>query len=130
MLFRAGAQDTPSEPTNPFELTTLLLFALAFAVVATASAALSSRFGDTGLVATSALSGTFDVDVAVLSASRLAVQNVGVETIGSAVLAALAANAMGRLALAIAAGPRAFWVPLLMTNLTAATAGTAVWLLA
>ncbi|GLQ37306.1 membrane protein [Rhizobium albus] len=130
MLFRAGAQDTPSEPTNPFELTTLLLFALAFAVVATASAALSSRFGDTGLVATSALSGTFDVDVAVLSASRLVVRNVGMETIGSAVLAALAANAMGRLALAIAAGPRAFWVPLLMTNLTAAAAGTAVWLMA
>ncbi|WP_404864189.1 MgtC/SapB family protein [Georhizobium sp. MAB10] len=130
MLFRAGAHDTASEPTNPFELTTLLLFAIAFAVVATASAALSSRFGDTGLVATSALSGTFDVDVAVLSALRLAAQNIGLETIGSAVLAALGANAVGRLALAIAAGPRAFWVPLLMTNLIAAAAGTTVWLMA
>lgn len=129
MLFRAGAGGSTSEPTNPFELVTLLVFALAFAMVATASAALASRFGDTGLVATSALSGTFDVDVAVLSALRLAAQNIGLETIGSAVLAALGANAVGRLALAIAAGPRAFWVPLLIANLLAAAVGLAVWLL-
>ncbi|MFD2057965.1 GNAT family N-acetyltransferase [Mesorhizobium calcicola] len=47
---------------NPFELGPLLLFALLFAIVATASAALATQFGGRGLLATSALAGTFDVD--------------------------------------------------------------------
>ena len=114
---------------NPFELGPLLLFALLFAVVATASAALAAQFGGRGLLASSMLAGTFDVDVSVLSALRLVKHSVPVETVGQAVLAALAANAIGRLSLAVFAGPIRFWLPLAVATLIAAAAGTCTMLL-
>ncbi|MFA6154769.1 MgtC/SapB family protein [Mesorhizobium sp.] len=108
---------------NPFELGPLLLFAVLFAIVATASAAVAPRFGGGGLLATSALAGMFDVDVSVLGALRLVRHSVPAQTIGQAVMAALAANAVGRLSLAVFAGPIRFWLPLAGATLAAATAG-------
>jgi uncharacterized membrane protein (DUF4010 family) len=108
---------------NPFELGPLLLFAMLFAIVSTASAALAAQFGGRGLLASSALAGMFDVDVSVLSALRLVKHSVSVEAVGLAVLTALAANALGRLALAAFAGPVRFWLPLAGITLVAAAAG-------
>jgi uncharacterized membrane protein (DUF4010 family) len=113
---------------NPFELGPLLIFALLFAIVATASAGLAAQFGGRGLLASSALAGAFDVDVSVLSALRLVKQSIPVETVGQAVLAALAANAIGRLLLAISAGPVWFWLPLAGATLFAATMGACAML--
>ncbi|QPC92916.1 MgtC/SapB family protein [Mesorhizobium sp. INR15] len=113
---------------NPFELGPLLLFALLFAVVATASAGLAAQFGGRGLLASSALAGTLDVDVSVLGALRLIKHSVSIETVGQAVLAALAANAIGRLLLAISAGPVRFWLPLAAATLIAATMGACAML--
>ena len=128
-LLRGDREAAPADASqNPFDLTALLLFALLFAVVSTASAAVVGQFGAGSLVATSAVSGTFDVDVSVLSALRLLGQGVVAATIGQAVLAALAANAIGRLGLAIAAGPASFWVPYLGATLAAAAVGVAVYL--
>lgn len=128
-LFRDNGNAASAEtPKNPFDLTALLLFALLFAVVSTASAAVVGQFGSSSLVATSALSGAFDVDVSVLSALRLLDQGITSATIGQAVLAALAANAMGRLGLAIAAGPVSFWLPYLVATLVATAIGFAVYL--
>ncbi|TGU57685.1 DUF4010 domain-containing protein, partial [Mesorhizobium sp. M00.F.Ca.ET.186.01.1.1] len=89
----SGNEERSAIARNPFELGPLLLFALLFALVATASAGLAAQFGSRGLLVTSALAGTFDVDVSVLSALRLVKYSVPVETVGQAVLAALAANA-------------------------------------
>jgi uncharacterized membrane protein (DUF4010 family) len=114
---------------NPFELGPLLLFALAFAVVSTASVALAAHFGGRGLLATSALAGSFDVDVSVLSALRLVQHSVPVEIVSEAVLGALAANAAGRLLLAIVSGPVRFWLPLAAATLSAATTGACAILL-
>ncbi len=72
-------------PRNPFELGPLTLFAAAFAVISTVSAAFSVG-SSSGMVATSAVSGMFDVDVAVLSALRLLGQSATVEAVGHAVL--------------------------------------------
>jgi uncharacterized membrane protein (DUF4010 family) len=108
---------------NPFQLGPLLLFALLFAIVATMSAALADNFGGSGLLATSIFSGAFDVDVAVLSALRLVERSVPAGTVGQAVLAALAANAVGRLSLATFAGPRRFWLPLAVATLIAGGVG-------
>lgn len=116
-------------PRNPFELGPLLLFALLFAVVATASAAMAAQFGGRGLLASSTLAGTFDVDVSVLSALRLVKHSVPVETVGRAVLAALAANAIGRVSLAIFAGPVRFWLPLIGATLIAVLTGYGALLL-
>lgn len=125
----SGNREGGTIARNPFELGPLLLFALLFAVVATASAALAAQFGGRGLLASSALAATFDVDVSVLGALRLVKHSVPVDTVGQAVLAALAANAIGRLLLAISAGPVRFWLPLAGATLIAVTVGTCAMLL-
>uniref|UniRef100_Q11G25 Uncharacterized protein n=1 Tax=Chelativorans sp. (strain BNC1) TaxID=266779 RepID=Q11G25_CHESB len=107
-MFRDNQGLGNSPVRNPFEVAPLLLFALLFAIVATASAALADITGVSGLLATSAVSGTFDVDVAVLSALRLVREAVPPEVAGQAVLAALATNALLRAALAMMAGPPRF----------------------
>lgn len=127
MLLRGtGAGAAPEPPRNPFELRALLVFAALFALVSTASAALVGRFGASSLAATSALSGLFDVDVAVLSALRITSPTIGLPIIGSAILVALLGNALGRLSLAVLAGPVRFWLPLLASTLAAAATGTVV----
>jgi uncharacterized membrane protein (DUF4010 family) len=124
-----GSDDSAPAARNPFELGPLLLFAALFAVVATASAVVNSYLGSGSLFAVSALSGAFDVDVAVLSALRLAKQSIAIEIVGQAVLAALAANAVGRLSLAIVAGPAAFWLPLAAATAAALGLGYAAFAL-
>ncbi|MDT8857534.1 MgtC/SapB family protein [Paracoccaceae bacterium Fryx2] len=123
LLSRGGSEAEGTLPPNPFSLGPLLLFALLLAVVSTASAAVTSRFGDLGAVASSGLAGTFDVDVAVLSAIRQLGQAVPPETVGTAVLAGLLANAGGRLSMAIVAGPPRYWWPLIGATALAAGAG-------
>lgn len=129
LLFRAGESSAVETPGNPFDLGTLLLFAVLFAIVSTASAALVGRFGTSSLLATSALSGTFDVDVGVLSALRLLDRGIAAVDIAQSVLAALAANALGRLSLAIVAGPSAYWLPLAAATAVAGGAAGTVLLL-
>lgn len=108
---------------NPFELAPLLIFALLFAFASTASAVSASQFQEQGLLASSAIAGAFDVDASVLSALRLVKHSISIETVGHAVLAALMANAVGRLSLAVFAGPVRFWLPLAGMTLAAAAAG-------
>lgn len=129
LLFRGSGEAASSPSRNPFALGGLLLFAMLFAVVSTASAALVGQFGGGSLLGASALSGMFDVDVAVLSALRLVDQGLAPAMIGQAVLAALCANAVGRLALAIPAGPVAFWLPQMAAAVGAFGAGCAAFLL-
>ena len=81
------------------------------------------QLGEQGLVATSAVSGAFDVDVAVLSALRLVGQSASATTVGEAVLAALAVNAMVRLVLAMLSGPVRFWLPLVLATALAGGLG-------
>lgn len=128
---RDAARDPgASAVSNPFDLGPLAIFAVSFAVVSTISAALAGRFGGGGVIVTSAISGTFDVDVAVLSALRMAGGSVGVAVVAQAVLAALAANAVVRLGLAMAAGPLSYSLPLGGATLLALAAGGATfWLL-
>lgn len=114
---------------NPFDLGPLLVFAALFAIVSTASAALVGELGGGSLVATSAFSGIFDVDVATLTAVRMVDGAVSSQIAGQAVLAALAANAVGRLGLAISAGPVAYWLPLAAATILAAGFGLAAYLL-
>jgi uncharacterized membrane protein (DUF4010 family) len=125
LLRRSGAHDAGEQPgRNPFELGSLLVFAAAFALVSTVSAALSTRFGESGLLTTTAVSGAFDVDVAVLSVLRIVEREAAVELVGQAVLLALAANGLGRLFLTILAGPVRFSLPL--AAITACAAAVAI----
>ncbi|WP_374645550.1 MgtC/SapB family protein [Tabrizicola sp.] len=129
MLVRQREPLTPEGTLrNPFELRTLLVFAAVFALVSTASAALVARFGGASLPVASALSALLDVDVAVLSALRLQTPTLDLPMLGTAILIAIAANALGRMGLAALAGPARFWLPLAGISAAAATAATAAWL--
>ena len=124
LLIRSGTEVQPQDVLrNPFELRALIGFAAIFALVSTASAALVQRFGGSSLAATSALSGALDVDVAVLSALRLSVPEIGLPMIGTAILVALLANALGRVGLAMLAGPVRFWAPFFAVTLAGSVAG-------
>ncbi len=130
LLRSPDAQHPQDTLRNPFELRALLVFAALFAGLSVVNAALAGRFGGSGLTVTSALSGMFDVDVAVLGALRADAQLAGLPMIGAAILTALAANAIGRIALAVLAGPARFWLPLLGCTALAAAGGAAVLVLA
>lgn len=129
LMRRRDSGPIASPMRSPFELGPLLLFAALFAAVATINAALAGRIGTGGLVATAAISGAVDVDVAVLSTLRLVGTSASVATAGEAVLAAIAVNAFLRLALAIVAGPVRFWFPLAVVTLLAGCFGASVFLL-
>lgn len=118
-----GAQPMEQAARNPFDLVPLLGFAGLFALVSTTSAALSGLLDEGGLLATSAVSGTFDVDVAVLSSLRLVEQGIAPASVARAVLLALVANALGRLFLAAVSGPVRFLLPLAGATALAALAG-------
>jgi uncharacterized membrane protein (DUF4010 family) len=130
MLLRAADPMADGMPLkNPFELAPLLAFAASFAVIAGASAFLTQWLGATGMLATSALSGTFDVDVAVLSAVRQLGRTAGSMDVERAVLLALLANAGGRAFLAALAGSLAFSARYLSTTAAAIGAAAIVHLL-
>lgn len=114
---------------NPFDLGPLLLFAASFAVVAAISAALTQNFGSAGVVVTSGISGILDVDVAALSAARMAGNAIPVATAAAAVLLAIALNAVARVAAAFAIGPWRYAALLMAATIVAAVAGGAVFAL-
>lgn len=107
---RAG--DGGLVPPNPFDFGHLMLFAAGFAAVSTVSAIVVRNFGTASLVASSTFSGMFDVDIAVLSALRLDATFAGPDQVAEGILAALGANALGRVSLAVATGPARYWLPL------------------
>lgn len=112
---------------NPFELRALLAFAALFAGVSMLNAALSARFGGSGLIVTSAASGLLDVDVAVLSALRLTGEDFAAPMVAGAVLMALVSNTVGRIFLSVLAGPVRFWAALAVISALAVAAGGAVF---
>ena len=120
-------QDRPfaDVPTsNPFEIGPLLVFAAIFAAATITSAVLVSHFGSSGLLATTALTGAVDVDVAVLAALQAGRDVLPLDVIGKAILVAIASNALCRAGIAILLGPPSFSAP--FTALTVA-AGTAAF---
>ena len=123
MTLRAAREEETVAARNPFELDSLVIFAGLFALTTTISAALVSRIGNGGLVALSATSGTFDVDVAVLSALRTGQHGLRLHIIGKTVLAAVAANAVGRMIIAIASRTLFYCLPIAVVSILAMSAG-------
>ncbi len=124
MIRQAHPAKVEMPARSPFDLGALLIFALAFSVVATANAAFAGHVGSRGLIATSAVSGLLDVDVATLSALRLVQTIVTPDAAGRA---ALAVNSIGKAALAIFSSPAGFWVPFLTGTVAAVAFGAAAF---
>jgi uncharacterized membrane protein (DUF4010 family) len=79
--------------SNPFELGTSLKYGAIFAVVLLLSRVALLRFGNTGLYATSFLSGMLDVDAVVLSTARMQQGAVRIDAHAASIAVALAAVA-------------------------------------
>ncbi len=124
---RTGDGAYAAEARNPFDLPPLLMFATFLAIVSTIGAAVSDIYGGRGLLATTALSGILDVDIATLTALRLIDQSASVDLVGNAILVALLANAFGRLLLVAVAGPARFWLPYAAATFMALGAGLATF---
>jgi uncharacterized membrane protein (DUF4010 family) len=106
LLRRSGeAKSFDSGVGNPFELGPLLLFAGAFAGVALLSAWATQHFGSGGIYVTSRVFGVMDVDVATLTAARLAGTSIPLPIAAQAILLAIAVNAVMRVVYAGVAGP-------------------------
>lgn len=127
MIRQAHPAKVEMPARSPFDLGALLIFALAFSVVATVNAAFAGHVGTRGLIATSAVSGLLDVDVATLSALRLVETIVTPDAAGRAVLAALTVNSIGKVVLAIFSSPVGFWAPFLTGTVAAVAFGAAAF---
>lgn len=113
--------------SNPFEIGLLLIFAAIFAAAAVASAVMVSQFGSVGFLATVALTGTVDVDVAVLSALQTPRDVLPLDVIARAILIAAAANALCRAGIAAAVGPLSYSIPLAVVTVVAVAAAYAAY---
>ncbi|EPR18255.1 MULTISPECIES: MgtC/SapB family protein [Agrobacterium] len=114
---------------NPFELVPLAIFATLFAATRTLNAVLLVWIGAGGFIALTALSAIFDADVAVLSALRTSAQNLSPDIVASAILAALAANAVGRVFVAAVSGTLVYCGLLTAASVVAAGVGSIIYLL-
>jgi len=125
-FFLRGSSAPASQPAagNPFDIAPLAVFAGAFAIVSLVSAAASTYLGPSSVIATSGVSAILDVDVATLSVARLAGSGVPLTTAAQAILVALAANGVGRVIVAIVAGPPRYWQALAGLLAVAVLAGT------
>ncbi len=97
------------EATNPAELRAALVFGLLFAVVLLAVAWAQHHFGQSGLLAVAALSGTTDVDAITLSTARLVQDGRVAAAVGArAMVLAIVANLAFKLGIAASVGGRRF----------------------
>lgn len=124
-----AAMNGPAPAGNPFDLAPLAIFAAAFTIVSVASAAASFYLGPSSVLATAGVSAILDVDVATLSVARLAGEGVPPATAAQAILVALAANGVGRVVVAVVAGPVRYWRTLAAILAAAITAAAAVAIL-
>ena len=123
LIRRDGGAAVDAPTRSPFDLGSLLVFAVLFALVSMANAVLVRTLGTEGLVATSAVSGAIDVDVAVLSVLRLVGTSTTAATAGAAVLAAVFVNSLLKVVLAAASAPLRFSLSLLVATAVAAVLG-------
>lgn len=127
LAFRAApTKAVENGPRNPLDLLPLLAFAGFYALVSLLTAALAPRLDPGALLASTSLAGLLDVDVAVLGAVRLFNSGAAVPAVGLAILGGLAANAVGRLALAAVGGGPRFLLPYVIITCGGFCAGGAI----
>lgn len=128
LLIRRKANEGAVSPilASPFDLQPILLFAASFAVVAAVGGWLTQRFGTGGILVTSGVFGLLDVDVATLTATRLAGTAITASTAAQAILLALGVNAAARVVYAAALGPLSYAGRLLLVTFAALSIGAII----
>ena len=103
----ARSEETVDQPLvlkNPFDLGVVLSFGALLAVIMMLTKLLAEWAGASGAFALAAISGTFDVDAISLSLARLVPSELDANTAAYAILIAVTANSMTKIALAWTTG--------------------------
>lgn len=115
---------------SPFELGSVLKFALVLGLVMAAARAVSGFFGSQDLPLIGAAAGLVDVDALTLAVGQMTTKGLAVGPAVLAVLTAGAVNTASKAAIALAVGDRKFGLLVAGGSAAAAAAGAAVFLLA
>lgn len=126
LTMRPAADPPPAEaPANPLQLRAALLMALLFQAVLTLVAAARGAFGETGLLASSALVGVSDVDAVTVSMARMLAEGVDATSAAEALAVAILSNTLLKLLLAAVVG-RGRFRAVTVAGLAAISLATAV----
>ena len=101
---RAATVDQPLTLKNPFDLGVVLAFGALLAIIMMLTKLLAAWAGAGGAMALAAISGTFDVDAISLSLARLVPGGLDANTAAYAILVAVTANSLTKIALAWTTG--------------------------
>lgn len=132
---RAREGEAKIEFRNPFELRSVLTFAVFLAAIVVAGRLLSERYGAAGAIAAAVTTGLADVDAIAVSLARLAPGALSIAGASIAILAAVASNSASKLAIGVVAGGGRFAAWIAAVTLFAAAAAVlaffaAAWLIA
>lgn len=120
-----GSKDGELSLTNPFDIRTVLQFALLLAILTILARGTAALGSAPGVLALAAVSGIADVDAIVLSVSRLSTGALGSEVAARAILVAVAVNSVAKAVLGWVAGGRRFGGVMMLAALAAIAAGLA-----
>lgn len=118
---------------NPFEVTSVGLFAVLLGGIVILSRFLSEQFGAAGAIAMAIVAGLADTDTIVVAMARLAPDGLTTTVAAVAVLSAVASNTVSKLGIGMLSGDGRFAAAIAASTLAALAAGTtgfvaATWL--
>ena len=122
---RAAKSNLAVAPTNPLQIPTALIFAVLIVVISVISAWVKGAFGESGILALSAVVGLTDIDPFVLNIAQGGIAGMSVASLCAAVLIASSSNNVAKAAYAVGFGGAAGRRPAIML-LALAVLGVAV----
>ncbi len=101
-----------SEPTNPLQIWTALVFAVLFIVISMLTTYVKSHLGNSGVYGLAAIVGVTDIDPFVLSLAQGGANGVGLATAATAIVIATSSNNVLKAVYAVAfSRKRESWLP-------------------
>jgi uncharacterized membrane protein (DUF4010 family) len=125
-----GASTSVPEITlkNPFEIQTVLSFALLLGLISLLSKVAITYLGASALFAVAAISGLVDVDAITLSTARLTGTAINLTTAAGVILLAVAVNMVTKVALGLTAGSRGYGLALAQASAISVALGAVGYL--
>lgn len=131
-LLRRTARPGPGEAAaigNPFELRSVLKFALLLALVGLLAERAAKLLGQAGAFAVAGLTGLADVDAVTLGMTPLVPDRMAAEVAAAAIMVAVISNGLAKSAYALALGSRGYGLRFAAGTLPAlVAAGAVLWL--
>ena len=120
---------TPLEAKSPFELRSVLKFALVLGLIIATARVLSGLYGAQNLPLVGAIAGLVDVDALTLAVGEMTAKGLDLGTGALAVLIAAAVDTASKTVIALVVGGRRFGLLVAGGSAASAAAGAAAFLL-